>query len=130
MFAGLGPSETERTSVARVTKHFEHGIVLQGHPMEFSCMRTTPNAAWEEESLGAKIFDSGPGRPHSFEGGKQQTDGLLDLGIGIEDDRLVLRVEQTDRQWHFQRGATGFVKNPALQACLQNMQLRLRHGAL
>ena len=33
-------------------------------------------------------------------GGKQQTNGLLDLGIGIEDDGLILCVEQTDRQRH------------------------------
>jgi hypothetical protein len=63
-------------------------------------------------------------------GGKQQTEGLLDLGIRIEDDGLVLRVEQADRQRHFQRCATGFVKNPALQASLQNMELGLRHRAL
>src|SRR6266702_905849 len=130
MFAGLGPSETERTSVARVTNHFEYGIVLQGHPMQFSCMRTTTNAAWEEESLGAKILDGGPGGPCSFEGGKQQTEGLLDLGIGIKDDRLVLCVEQTDRQRDFQGRTTGFVENPSLQAGLQDMELGLRHGAL
>ena len=62
-------------------------------------------------------------------GGKQQTNGLLDLGIGIEDDGLILCVEQTDRQRHFQRRATGFVENPALQASLQNMELGLRHRA-
>src|SRR6266851_1401386 len=61
MFAGLGPSETERTSVARITKHFEHGIVLQGHPMEPTCMGTTADTAREEESLAAKILDGGPG---------------------------------------------------------------------
>src|SRR5260370_364104 len=53
MFAGLGPSETERTSVARVAEHFEHGVVLQWHPMERTFMRTVANTAWEEESLGA-----------------------------------------------------------------------------
>lgn len=58
-------------------------------------------------------------------GGKQQTEGLLDLGIWIEDDGLVLRVGQTDRQRHFQRRATGFVENPALSACLQDMKLSL-----
>src|SRR2546422_9090484 len=61
MFAGLGPSETERTSVARVTKHFEHGIVLQGHPMQLTCMGTAADTSREEESLGAKILDGGPG---------------------------------------------------------------------
>src|SRR6266852_4372993 len=120
MFAGLGPSETEGTSVARVTKHFEHGIVLQGHPMEPTCMGTTADTAREEESLAAKIL----------EGGKQQANGLLDLGSGVKDDGLVLGIEQTGRQRHFQCCTTSFVKNPALQACLENMKLGLRHGSL
>jgi hypothetical protein len=54
----------------------------------------------------------------------------LDLGIGIEDDGLVLCIDQTDRQRHFQGRATGFVENPAFQACLQDMKLGLRHRAL
>ena len=77
-----------------------HGIVLQGHPMELTGMRTDANTAWEEQPLVAKVFDGGPGGPGAFEGGKEQTQGLLDLGIGIQDDGLVLRVEQTDRQRH------------------------------
>src|SRR6266700_3396550 len=61
MFAGLGPPKTEGPRVARVAQHVEHGTVLQGHPMEFPCMRTTANATWKEESLRAKILDGGPG---------------------------------------------------------------------
>src|SRR5260221_2570676 len=127
MLAGMGPSEAEGSCIARIAQHFEHGIVLQRHPMQLACMRTDANTAWEEQPLVAKVFDRGPGGPSAFEGGKQQTNGLLDLGIGIEDDGLILCVEQTDRQRHFQRCATGFVENPALQACLQNMELGLRH---
>jgi len=77
-----------------------------------------------------KHFTVAQADPVRVIGGKQQTQGLVDLGIGIQDDALVLRVEQTDRQRHFQRGATGFVENPALQACLQDMELGLRHGSL
>ena len=49
MFAGLGSSETECTSVARVAKHFEHRAVLQWHPMKFAGMRTAANTARENE---------------------------------------------------------------------------------
>src|SRR6266568_5356108 len=127
MLAGMGPSEAEGSCIARIAQHFEHGIVLQRHPMQLACMRTDANTAWEEQPLVAEVFDRGPGGPSAFEGGNQQTNGLLDLGIGIEDDGLILCVEQTDRQRHFQRCATGFVENPALQACLQDMELGLRH---
>jgi len=102
-----------------------HGIVRQGHPMELAGMRTDANTAWEEQPVVAKVFDAGSGGPGAFEGGKEQTQGLLDLGIGIQDDALVLRVEQTDRQRHFQRCPTGFVENSAFQACLQGMEFGL-----
>src|SRR6266705_1576829 len=93
----------EGSRIARVAQHFEHGVVLQGHPMEFTCMRTDADTAREEEPLVAKILHRGPGGPGAFEGGKQQTESLLDLGIRIEDDGLVLCVDQADRQGHFQR---------------------------
>src|SRR6266581_6840717 len=47
--ACLGSSETEGPSVAWVAQHFEHGAVLQRHPMEFAGMRTAANTAWENE---------------------------------------------------------------------------------
>ena len=130
MFGGMGPSEAKGSRIARITQHFEHGTVLQRHPMDLASMSTCVDAAREEQPLVAKILHRGPGGPRPFEGGKQQTDGVLDLGIGIEDDGLVLRVGQTDRQRHFQCCTRSFVKNPALQACLEHMKLGLRHGSL
>jgi hypothetical protein len=61
MLGALGPSEAEGTGVARVTKHVEHGAVLQGHPMKLTGMGTAADPAWKEESLRAKILDRGPG---------------------------------------------------------------------
>jgi hypothetical protein len=61
MLAGLGPSEAEGTGVARIAQHFEHGIVLQGHPMQLACVRTDADTAREEQPLIAKILHRGPG---------------------------------------------------------------------
>src|SRR6266700_2262545 len=61
ILAGLGPSEAEGSRIARVAQHFEHGAVLQRHPMNLASMRTRVGAAREEQSLVAKILDGGTG---------------------------------------------------------------------
>src|SRR6266702_5731700 len=75
MLGGMGPSEAESTSVARIAQRFEHGVVLQRHPMNLACMRTDVNTAREEQSLIPKVSDGGTGWSGAFEGGKQQTQG-------------------------------------------------------
>src|SRR5712692_3958719 len=55
MPGGMGPSEAESTSVARIAQRFEHGVVLQRHPMNLACMRTDVNTAREEQSLIPKV---------------------------------------------------------------------------
>src|SRR6266516_262133 len=57
MLGGMGPSEAESTSVARIAQRFEHGVVLQRHPMNLACMRTDVNTAREEQSLIPKGYD-------------------------------------------------------------------------
>ncbi|HLH60886.1 MAG TPA: hypothetical protein VKV20_04310 [Ktedonobacteraceae bacterium] len=52
MLAGLGPSEAEGSRIARVAEHFEHGVVLRWHPMEFTGMRAAADTTREEKSIG------------------------------------------------------------------------------
>src|SRR5713101_7870682 len=61
MLDGMGPSEAEGSRIARIAQRFEHGVVLQRHPMNLACMRTDVNTAREEQSLVPKVPDGGPG---------------------------------------------------------------------
>ena len=91
-------SIAEGTSVARVAQHAQHRIVEQRRPMDLAFVRPGAHPAGKEESLGPKISHAPPGRPDAFEGRKQETDGLLDLGIRIQDHVPILRIEQADGQ--------------------------------
>src|SRR5260370_13222258 len=87
-FTAMGPSVAERPSIARIAQDLEHGIVDERRPMNGSCMRPRADAARKEQSLLPKILHRGPCRRSPFEGGKQDTNGLLDLGIGIEPNGI------------------------------------------
>ena len=93
-------------------------------------MGASADPAGKEQPLRTEIFDRGPGGPRPLEGGEQQPQGVLDLGIGVEHHGVVVGVGQAHRQGEFERGTTGFVQHAAAQARPQHMQLRLRHRPL
>src|SRR5712692_10086099 len=51
MPGGMGPSVTEGSPIARIAQHFEHGVVLQRHPMDLASMSTRADTAREEQPL-------------------------------------------------------------------------------
>src|SRR6266571_2646039 len=61
MLAGMGPSEAESSRIPRIAQRFEHGVVLQRHPMNLACMRTDVNTARAEQSLIPTVSDGGTG---------------------------------------------------------------------
>ena len=65
-----------------------------------------------------------------LEGLEHQTDGALDLGIGIKADRPVGSVDQADRWTHLEFAASCFVELAAAHARFEDMQLGLAHRAL
>src|SRR5260370_8779450 len=61
-FARMGSSITERPSIARIPKNFQHAIVCQGGPMDRSSMRAATNTVCKEKLLVPKILNCVPGR--------------------------------------------------------------------
>src|SRR5712691_12081060 len=98
MGLAVGTSVAEGTGIARIAQHAQHRVVQQRGPMNLAIVRPGAHPARKEESLVPKISHGPPGRPDAFEGREQETDGLLDLRIRIQDYVPILRIEQTDRQ--------------------------------
>ena len=98
LFGRARAPKAEGSGVARIAQDFERRAVEQRSPVDLAFMRAGAHPARKEESLVAKISHGPPGRPDSFEGREQETDGLLDLRIRIQDYAPVLCIEQADRQ--------------------------------
>jgi hypothetical protein len=90
--------------------------------MNGSCMRPRADAARKEQSLLPKILHRGPCRRGPFERGKQDTNGLLGLGIGIEPNGIVFCIDQTNRQLELECCPLCLIKNASPQARPQDMQ--------
>ena len=60
MLDGMRPSKAEGSRIAWIAQHFEHGAVLQRHPVNLASMATRTDTAREEESLLPKGSDGAP----------------------------------------------------------------------
>ena len=87
----------ESASVAGIAQDLAGRVVDQRRPMDLPFMGSRANMARKEEPLGAKEPHGPPGRPNAFEGGEQETNGLLDLGVRVQDHGPILGVGQAYR---------------------------------
>ncbi len=111
-FAGVGASIAEGASVAGIAQHLAGRIVDQRCPMDLAFMWSCADTARKQQPLVVKELHGPPGRPYAFESGKQQMDGLLDLGVRVQDHAVILSVDQAHRQRHLQGTALRLVENP------------------
>ena len=127
--AGLMTTERERASVARVVQHLEDPRMGQGLPMQIALARPAPRAAWKVQPLLAEVLDRGGGGAGSGEGGEQGPQRVLHLGVRIEHHPIERVVGHPHRQRHFEYTALGPVYQPSAQAGIEQVKLRLAHGA-
>src|SRR2546422_450760 len=98
MGSGVRASVAEGAGIPRIAQHFEHRVVEQRCPMDLAFVRAGAHPTRKKYPLVPKISHGPPGRPDTFEGREQETDGLLELSIRIQDYAPILSIDQADRQ--------------------------------
>src|SRR6266446_3693219 len=101
----------------------------KGRPMDRSGMRAATNTVWKEQVLVPKVLHRGPGRPCPFEGRKQHSQGVLNLGIGIKMDGLIFHIHQPDWQLELERCSLRLIENPSSETGTQNVEFCFAHRA-
>ena len=120
----------EGAGIARIVQHLQDARVLRRCPQEVTLVRPGAQPAREQQALLPEEADGLDGASSPLEGLEHQTDGALHLGIGIEADRSVGPVDQTDRRAHLELAAPGLVELTTAHTRFEDVQLGLAHRAL
>ena len=133
--AAVGPVACARAAidegagVARIVQHLQDARMLRRRPQEFTLVRPRTQPAREQEALLPEEADGLDRASGPLEGLEDQADGVLHLGVGIEADRPVGPVHQTDRRAHLEFAAPSLVELTTAHPRLEDVQLGLAHRA-
>jgi hypothetical protein len=122
---GVVAAEAERSGVTRVVQDAQDRGVLQGRPVQLAFAGSFAVPAGEGEARVAERFDAGPGRAGGGKDGEQVREGLLDGGIGVEDNLAGGVVGQADGQRGDELTAAGLGQDAAAQPGPDEVQFSL-----
>jgi len=119
------PAIGERTGIAGVVQHPQHGVVLQRLPVQLALAWSLQMPPGEGQFGGVERLHARGGRPGRVERREQVVEGFADCRVGVEDDVPGGVVDQPDGQWGAQFSAAGFGQHPAAEPGLDEVQFGL-----
>jgi hypothetical protein len=100
----------EGAGIARIVEYLQDARMLWRRPHEFALVGARAQPTRERKALFTEEADGSDRASNPFEGIKHHTDGILYLGIGVEADRPVGLVDQSDRGAHLEFTASRLVE--------------------
>src|SRR5262245_12062230 len=102
-------AEAERSGITGIMQGGQHDPQRQLGPHHLASASLAP--AWKLQTLASESLHGAPSRTGASERGEEMAQTLLDLLVGVQHHALRFVINQSDRQWHLQLRAPGFVVN-------------------
>jgi hypothetical protein len=127
--AGVGASVHVDPRIGGIVEDGQDAPAGEGLPSQFTVTNAAPGAGGKEEMLCGEVLDDRECRAGVIKPVQGESDRLLDLLIGVEDDLTGGVINETGRWTKAELTFLGFFQLAAHEATAEPVEFRLAHGS-